>query len=68
MGQYCLGRTIVLAVWPPMIPLASVSSLFDHKRYLTICSDFYVLGDVLMSNVYTLFDYGNAQVGFASLA
>jgi Eukaryotic aspartyl protease len=41
--------------------------LFDHRRYLTIYS-VYILGDVLISNVYTLFDYGNPQVGFATLA
>jgi Eukaryotic aspartyl protease len=51
-----------------MLRLAVVSSLFDHGRYLTIHSEFYILGDVLMSNVYTVFDYGNSQVGFASLA
>lgn len=51
-----------------MIQLAVVSSLFNQGRYLTICSEFYILGDVLMSTVYTVFDYGNSQVGFASLA
>jgi hypothetical protein len=68
MGQYPLGRKIVLVVWPPMIPLAVVSGSFDHRRYLTIYSEFYVLGDVFISNVYTVFDYGNPQVGFATLA
>jgi cathepsin D len=30
--------------------------------------DFWIVGDVFMRNVYTVFDYGNSQVGFAQLA
>ncbi|KAI0037801.1 acid protease, partial [Auriscalpium vulgare] len=34
----------------------------------TCPAEFWILGDVFLQNVYTKFDVGNEQIGFASLA
>jgi cathepsin D len=33
-----------------------------------IADEFWIVGDVFLQNVYSMFDVGNSQVGFAALA
>ncbi|KAI0058456.1 acid protease [Artomyces pyxidatus] len=64
---------VTFAVAPSTVPVGAVSSgsstcISGFAADDSLDGEFWIIGDVFLQNVYTNFDVGNSQVGFATLA